>query len=128
NHFNNSLTLKRIQMMKTIKQKVKPWKQVALAFLLPLTFAIVSCQDQLANEVSAIAQQSTMVTNVPEEIQKHYEKLIADNPEKKYLMIVKGDDNPEKIEEVKKKYELLEKAHIFRLDVLTPTAEPSENP
>ena len=87
NHFNNSLTLKRIQMMKTIKQKIKPWKKLALASVIPLTFAIVSCQDQITQEVSAIARESTMAVDVPEEVQKRFDDLLLANPDKKYLLI-----------------------------------------
>jgi TonB family protein len=47
NHFNNSLTLKRIMMMKTGTRKMKNWKTAAL---LPVFVAFVfmaSCQDQV---------------------------------------------------------------------------------
>lgn len=51
NHFNQSLTLKRISMMRTIKKKIHPWKMAALAAIIPFSFFIVACQDQL-NELA----------------------------------------------------------------------------
>lgn len=46
NHFNNSLTLKRIQMIKTLKTKISYWKIAACALLIPVIFLLLSCQDQ----------------------------------------------------------------------------------
>ncbi len=51
NHFNNSLTLKRITMIRTIKKKVSQWKLVMTATLFPCMFFLLACQEQI------IAQQ-----------------------------------------------------------------------
>lgn len=51
NHFSNSLTVKRIEMMRTIKTKITRWKLVAIAVILPLFFFIVACQDQVRQDV-----------------------------------------------------------------------------
>lgn len=50
NHFNNSLTIKRIQMMRTIKSNIKTWKIAACMLMIPLLFFVIACQDQLGNE------------------------------------------------------------------------------
>ncbi|MBT1701641.1 M56 family metallopeptidase [Chryseosolibacter indicus] len=50
NHFNNSLTIKRIQMMRTIKSNIKIWKIAACLLMIPLLFFVIACQDQLGNE------------------------------------------------------------------------------
>ncbi|MFZ6013441.1 MAG: TonB family protein [Bacteroidota bacterium] len=49
NHFNNSITLKRINMMRTHKSKMKSWKLMAIAAMLPLLFFTLACQDQIGN-------------------------------------------------------------------------------
>lgn len=45
NHFNNSLTSKRITMMKTIKKKISGWK-LSLILVTVVCFFIASCQEQ----------------------------------------------------------------------------------
>lgn len=45
-HFHNSLTIKRICMIKTIKNKINPWKKILVGIALPLIFLFISCQDQ----------------------------------------------------------------------------------
>src|SRR3990170_4393564 len=71
NHFNNSLTLKRIEIMRKIKQKIKPWKMLLIASVIPLTFFIISCQDQVMDDVTAIAKSSTMAIDIPQEVQQN---------------------------------------------------------
>jgi TonB family protein len=50
NHFNHSLTLKRIEMMRTIKQKISHWKLAATIAVMPVVFTVVACQDQLVDK------------------------------------------------------------------------------
>jgi hypothetical protein len=38
NHFNSSLTIKRIEMMKTMKRKINPWKMAAIVAVVPVFF------------------------------------------------------------------------------------------
>lgn len=67
NHFSNSLTLKRIEMMRTIKSKIGSWKIAVLAFALPALFIIVSCQDQVkVSEPNAAKQTGEVFTTVEE--------------------------------------------------------------
>jgi TonB family protein len=49
NHFNSSLTVKRITMIRSSKNNISYWKVAVCALLLPATFLLVSCQDQLGN-------------------------------------------------------------------------------
>ncbi len=49
NHFNNSLTLKRIAMMKTIKRRMRQWKPLIILMITTLFFVAVSCQDQIVS-------------------------------------------------------------------------------
>ena len=59
NHFSNSLTLKRIQMIRKIRSKTKWWKVALLGATVPLFFFVVACQDQLAGDVTALAGDSS---------------------------------------------------------------------
>lgn len=63
NHFNQSLTLKRIEMMRTIKKRTSSWKFVAAAAVVAGCFVFIACQDQVNNSpmpVSAEAQESPL--------------------------------------------------------------------
>jgi TonB family protein len=76
NHFSNSLTLKRIEMMRTLKQKIKSWKVIAVAMVIPVVFFVVSCQDQ-ANESNAY----------PIKVQQAIDRLIASNPSADFIVV-----------------------------------------
>jgi len=47
NHFNNSLTIKRIIMIRTIKKKISQWKLAMVGILFPCMFFMLACQDQV---------------------------------------------------------------------------------
>jgi TonB family protein len=66
NHFNNSLTLKRITMMKTIKKKMNVWKVAASAVVAAGFFVAVACQDQVAKHGTETASS----TDVPQDDQQ----------------------------------------------------------
>ena len=128
NHFNNSLTLKRIQMMKTIKRKIKPWKMLVVASVIPVAFFIIACQDQVINEVADIAQSSTMALDIPQEVQQQYDILVKGNPEKKFLLMETDENMKPKVDEMKAKLESLDQNQISHINLLTPTVKPSETP
>jgi TonB family protein len=59
NHFNNSLTLKRIAMMKTEKTKLSRWKISAIIPLVAGLFYLVACQEQVRkDEVLTVTEQT----------------------------------------------------------------------
>ena len=128
NHFNNSLTLKRIQMMKTIKRKIRPWKLIAMASVIPLTFALIACQDQLADEVAEITQSSTMATDVPQEVLDQYDILLKANPGKTFLLMETDENMKPKVEAMKKKVESLDQSQIAHITLVTPTVPAEETP
>lgn len=49
NHFNHSLTLKRIAMIRSVKNKMSLWKMAICCLTIPAAFLFVSCQDQLGS-------------------------------------------------------------------------------
>jgi TonB family protein len=52
NHFTNSFTLKRINMMKTVRKNISQWKIASAIFLLATYFIMVACQDQIMHEIA----------------------------------------------------------------------------
>lgn len=126
NHFNNSLTVKRIEMMRTIKKKIKPWKMLVVAGIIPLAFFFIACQDQIANEVAEIAQASSIAVDIPEEVQQKYDQLLMANPEKRYLLMETDENMKPKLDEMKKEFEQLDQSQIAHIELITPKVTPSE--
>lgn len=76
NHFSNSLTIKRIEMMRTLKHKIKNWKVIAVAMVIPVVFFVVSCQDQ-----------ATESNGYPIKVQQAIDRLIASNPSADFIVV-----------------------------------------
>ncbi len=87
NHFSNSLTVKRIEMMRTVKQKIKSWKMVAVVAIIPVLFFIVSCQDQM--ETTAMIPDS----GYPEKVQQAIDRLKADNANPDFIVVPPAGPN-----------------------------------
>lgn len=88
NHFSNSLTLKRIEMMRTLKHKIKNWKVVAVAVFLPILFFVVACQDQVESP-----NQSLPSSKYPTEVQKSIDRLVASDPQVEYIVVPPSGPN-----------------------------------
>lgn len=98
-HFNNSLTLKRIAMMNTLKTKIRKWKLWALASLVGGLFIFVACQDQVTDVVKNNLTL-TQTSNFPPQVAEDIRIYQANHPEDKAggsFTYLTGD-----IEEVKK--------------------------
>ncbi|MBL7858312.1 MAG: TonB family protein [Cyclobacteriaceae bacterium] len=87
NHFNHSLTIKRIAMIKTIKQKISRWKLTTALMIIPALFFIIACQDQVMDEVSKVAQSSAMAQDIPVSIQKQIDSFKALDPNKQFVVV-----------------------------------------
>jgi TonB family protein len=118
NHFSNSLTLKRIEMMRTIKTKIKRWKIVALASMVPMFFFIAACQDQVMTEVTEIAKNSTMTMEYPAEVQTVLDKMTQENPDHNYIVIVPDETATDQAENLKKKVEAYDASQINAMHVM----------
>jgi TonB family protein len=118
NHFSNSLTLKRIEMMRTIKTKIKRWKIVALASMVPMFFFIAACQDQVMTEVTEIAKNSTMTMEYPAEVQTVLDKMTQENPDHNYIVIVPDEMATDQAENLKKKVEAYDASQINAMHVM----------
>jgi TonB family protein len=101
NHFNHSLTLKRIEMIRTIKIKTRSWKIAAMAAMIPLFFFATACQDQVMEDVKTVAESSTMAIDVPTEVQSIFDKMQAEKPGKKLVLIeVNGEEGKNTLEKL----------------------------
>jgi TonB family protein len=99
NHFNNSLTLKRIAMMKTMKHKIQTWKMAALVAVVPLFLLVVACQDQLTT-LKEIGKNSTITTDIPIEVKNQIAILEAKNPKKSYILIEMNEDGRKQLDQL----------------------------
>jgi TonB family protein len=104
NHFNKSLTLKRIMMMNTIKTKIKEWKLVAVAATFPLVFIFIACQDQVMEDMKDITRNSTMALDYPKEVQMKLEALKKEDPDGKFQVIEFNEEGALKIKDLEKQY------------------------
>jgi TonB family protein len=118
-HFNNSLTLKRIQMIKTIKRKIRPWKMLVIAGVIPVAFFVIACQDQ-------VYESSYTILDLPEEVQQKYDELKLAKPDKQFLLMETDEKLIPKSNAMKTKLESLHPGQISHINLITPTAKPSE--
>jgi TonB family protein len=87
-HFNESLTVKRIEMMRTMKKKIKTWKIAAVTTVVVFAGVAIACQDQVIDEMasSTISQTGDYPAVVKSDMEKYMEK----NPTAK-LTYMEGD-------------------------------------
>ncbi len=124
NHFNKSLTLKRIVMMQTIKSKIKPWKLATLALAFPATFFFVACQDQVMEDIKEVTESSNMAITYPDEVRTQLEKLKAGNPSGIFNVIEMNTEGFKKIEDIQEKYSSLSKTfHLVDIPGTDVTSE-----
>ena len=102
NHFTNSLTLKRIQMMKTVRTKIKQWKVAAVSITALLIFFVVACQDQVMQDIQTIADNSSAATVLPAQVEAELLKLKQANPKAEYIVMEMNDEGKKKMEELDK--------------------------
>lgn len=116
NHFNNSLTVKRIEMMRTIKTNIQRWRLVAIALMLPLVFFFVACQDQVGDDIMEIAQNSTHALIVPEQVQKIFEYRQNQYPDKKYALLELNETASQKLNDLQDRYGLPKSLTVFKTE------------
>ncbi len=116
NHFNNSLTLKRIAMMKTAKTKLSRWKMATIAPLLVGLFVFIACQDQVITDIKNIASKSTMVDpeNYSDQVKQMIGKLTTENPTKSFfVMELTEEDALKRMEELEAEHKgMLAAVHV----------------
>lgn len=93
NHFHNSLTIKRISMMKTLKRKIPVSKIVYMLAVMPLFLLAVACHDQIKES----ATSGVKVEQLPAEAKKQLEELQKANPSSTFVILKAGDETNKKI-------------------------------
>lgn len=99
NHFNNSLTLKRINMMKTMKHKIQNWKMAALMAIVPIFFFVAACQDQVTSQGES-AENSSGATAEYKKAFEEIRRLEKENPDKTYVLLVTDASGKQSISEL----------------------------
>lgn len=129
NHFNNSLTLKRINMMKTIKKRMSAWKVVVIIPVVVGFFFVVACQDQVMNSATEIAKMSTTALDVPKEVQDRYDALQKEKPEAKFVIIETDEQGKAKLDNMEPVMDDLLKngdKNVASVNVITPKVKSTE--
>jgi TonB family protein len=113
NHFNHSLTLKRIEMMRTMKTNIKHWKVAVLIMMLPLIFFFISCQEQVLDEMTEITKNSSHALIIPDAVQKRFDELQKEHPDKKYVVLELNETASEKLQKLEEDYGLPKHVEVF---------------
>ncbi len=109
NHFTNSLTIKRIYMMKTVRKKIKQWKVAASIIAVLLIFFVVACQDQVIQDIQTITDNSSAATLLPANVEAELIKLKIANPKSEYIVLEMNEEGKKKLEELDKNEEFSKK-------------------
>jgi TonB family protein len=101
NHFNKSLTLKRIQMIQSIKKNMSRPRIIGLGVLVLLVFAIFSCEEKVMTDFKNAAKQSMLVTEYPDFVKQTVDKIKAMDPnsEPRVYGLVKTSDMQKFVED-----------------------------
>ena len=113
--------------MRTIKSKIKRWKIAAVAAILPAFFFVVACQDQLSEEATAIAKNSTMAIDLPEEVAAVLNKMKAAAPDKKFIVIEPDKKDENGVSDVQKKTEGIDGSQITTMNVMKDITDKDGN-
>jgi TonB family protein len=124
NNFSNSLTLKRIQMMRKIKLKIRMWKIAAMFTTLLLVFFMIACQDQVATNAD-LTYSSAIPPNAPPDVLKKYDEMKAAHPELTLLLLEIDDSESPKLEQIQKDVE--SRGKIISVNFIKPDEADSRN-
>jgi TonB family protein len=102
NHFNNSLTIKRITMINTMKTKMRWWKPAVVVPVAAAFFFAVACQDQVMEEIKDASKTASVATQIPLEVQSRLAELQQQNPNKKYEVLSFDQDDYAKMKNLEK--------------------------
>lgn len=123
NQFTNSLTVKRIEMMRTIKQNISHWRFAAACMALPFLFFFVACHDQVAADLTEITRNSSHALIVPTSVQNRFDDIQQKNPGHKYSLLELNETASQKLEDLKQQYGLPASIQVIRTVDGEPIAE-----
>lgn len=99
-HFNRSITLKRIRMMKAPKTKLQPWKWVTLIPLLLLIVTVFSCNDEVMQDVNDVMQTASQTT-LPAELEAELDRLQKQYPKADFVYMETDGTSEEQLKNLK---------------------------
>jgi TonB family protein len=125
-HFSKSLTLKRIHMIKSARNKISRWKIAALVPAVAGVLGFVACQDQVMSDLNTVAQNSSVALDVPSKVQDRYDQLRQEKPDSKYVIMEIQPGGTSKLKELEEKYGLPASIEVFQFseDLQSMTGEP----
>jgi TonB family protein len=97
NHFNSSLTLKRITMMRTIKKKIRQWKTFFILVFGAAFFVVVSCQDQIVAEMQTLSETTTILGDFPAHLHSEVQRIQLKHPGVPLAFVEAESSNAEKL-------------------------------
>lgn len=115
-HFNKSLTLKRITMMKKPSERIKSWKLAALAPIILLVIITFSCNDDVVNDMNEIMETSVQ-KEVPEHLKTDFELLKKNNPEANFVYMEFSGESEEAFQRLMSKVDEYDPNSIGAIDV-----------
>lgn len=99
-HFNQSLTLKRIEMMKTLKHQLSRWKVGLLAMFIPLFFIAVACQDQLEDKVADVRNSEQELNELPQKVQSEFMRLKNAFPGSEFVFLQLNEEGSKALQKL----------------------------
>ncbi|HEY5824519.1 MAG TPA: M56 family metallopeptidase, partial [Cyclobacteriaceae bacterium] len=103
NHFNQSQTLKRITMINSPKTKLTRIKLTMICLMSALFFVVIACQDQLTDEISEVAKNSTMAVDIPKVVSERVSFLKERNPNAELVVIELNEEGKKTFTNLEKK-------------------------
>jgi TonB family protein len=116
NHFSNSLTLKRIEMIRKIRSKIKWWKIALIASAVPLFFVAVSCNDQLVDDITEIARNSNVALDAPQTVVDRFEAVKTANPQSTYILVEFNEEGDRLLAKMEKAHGIPASIELFSPD------------
>ncbi len=95
NHFNHSFTLKRISMIKKVKNSTSYWRQATAILILAFSGVFIACQDAVMDSVQEIAKTSSITTTYPQKVQQAVDKIKAKNSQIEVIVFGVADSKNE---------------------------------
>ncbi|TRX52450.1 TonB family protein [Fulvivirga sp. M361] len=105
NHFNKSLVLKRIKMMKTPKSKLSFWKWGSAMTVTSLVAILLSCNDDVINDVNEVMSTAKQV-EIPVHLQDKVAVLKEKYPNAEFVYLetdISSADEVDKLQEIDQK-------------------------
>ena len=96
-HFNRSIIIKRIEMMKTPKSKTPFWKRAGMIGTVALMVIVFSCNDEVMNDVMKTSSQM----QIPAELESKVANAKKQYPDADFVYIETDKSNEAKMNEIK---------------------------